>query len=111
MANPRTCQHGQSHSRYLQVDADTGLAGSAIAVGTFTFDASSSTHTVSDAGVRANSQVFMFPTNGTAGMQQNNQSVYVDTIAAGSFVANMSATAAGVPAAQSSWGYIAVSES
>jgi hypothetical protein len=81
-----------------------------VSVGTFTFDASSSTTTVSDSHITTNSQVVIFPANATAGLQLRSYSIYVDTVAAGSFVANFSATAAGAPAAASTWSYIVIDD-
>jgi len=77
-----------------------------VAVGTFTFDASSSTTTVSNGAIRSDSQISIFPANVTGAIHAYTQAVWADTIAAGSFVANMSATAAGIPAATSNWAYV-----
>jgi len=76
--------------------------------GTFTFTASSSTTTVTDGRVLSDSSVIMFPSNATAAIHSHTNAVFADTIAAGSFVANFSATAAGAPAAASTWGYFII---
>lgn len=78
--------------------------------GTFSFDASSSTTTVSDSQIFSTSQVMIFPVNITGALHERTQTVWVDGIVDGSFVANMSATAAGIPAAASTWAYFVLSE-
>ncbi len=78
--------------------------------GTFSFDASSSTTTVSDSQIFATSQVMIFPVNITGALHERTQTIWVDNVTDGSFVANMSATAAGVPAAASTWAYFVLSE-
>ncbi len=84
----------------------TGLAG----VGTFTADNDAST-TVTDAGVAANAQVVVFPTNSAAGLLLRTLSCQVSSVSAGSFVFAVSASAGGLPAGTETFGYIFFTES
>lgn len=73
--------------------------------GTFTLDADGST-SVSDADILSTSQIVCFPTNGPAGLILKSKSCFVNTIAAGSFVFNVSATGAGAPAGTETFAYL-----
>ena len=110
MANPFSVDHGGAHKRYSLLEVDTGLAGGAVGVGEFTATAAALT-TITDASVRANSQVMCFPSNAAGGLLAQNKSCYTGTIAAGSFTFVVSATGAGEPAGTETFSYIAISRS
>lgn len=61
--------------------------------------------TVSDGNIRSGSTVVIVPTNAAAGLLVKGKSCWVDTIAAGSFNFNVSATAAGAPAGTETFSY------
>lgn len=66
-----------------------------------------SVNTVTDAAITANMKVFIVPTNAAAGLLARTKTMWVDTIAAGSFVLNVSATAAGAPDGTETFDYLA----
>lgn len=66
-----------------------------------------SAQTITDAAVQAGMRVFIVPTNGPAGLLLRSKSCWVDTVANGSFVFNVSATASGAPAGTETFNYYA----
>lgn len=62
--------------------------------------------TVSDAAIQAGMRVFVVPTNGPAGLLLRSKSCWVDTIADGSFVFNVSASGSGAPAGTETFQYL-----
>ena len=87
----------------------TGITRSC-GVGEATLAANTSVNTVTDAGVTANAQVMIFPTSATAGMLSRLTSVSVQSVAAGSFVINASATGGTPPDGTETYGYIFMTE-
>lgn len=66
-----------------------------------------SAQTISDPAITANMKVFVVPTNAAAGLLMRSKTCWVDTIAAGSFVFNISATGSGAPAGTETFDYLA----
>lgn len=83
-------------------DPVSGTAGSG--VGSIAVAAASIT-SVTDAKVQSSDQVICFPSNAAAGLLLQTKTCWVDTVAAGSFNFNVSATGAGAPAGTETFSY------
>lgn len=79
--------------RKIVVAVNQYAQGRSNAGGTFTCTIGSSTTTVTDANVGSTSQIAVCPATGVASVELGGGSFFIDTIAAGSFVAHHTNTA------------------
>ena len=109
LTNP--CTHGASNETLDNltvrgVFAANAIIGPGLHASTFGVDADGST-TVSNTRVKAaDSQIMVFPTNAEAGLLLRTKTCWISNIVDGSFIFNVSATAAGAPAGTETMAYL-----
>lgn len=83
----------------------TAITGGGAGSGSFTCTAAAIS-TIADTDVAATSYVTVTPSNAAAGLLLRTKTCWVDTIAAGSFLFNVSASGAGAPAGTETFNYV-----